>query len=148
MIINKTFGTRRLCDNQNSEVYKAMELGKHVKQLQNKARKDNLIFSIMIARDYIVCSKIKLQMVSNVKCTVVAHLLLSSNLVSSNLWLLLKLKEILKGQYFVFELKVEIAMHNLIKAKQETRMGKWMALNDDYVENKLLILKRNKFNSF
>jgi len=65
------------------------------------------------------------------------------------------LKEALKGQYFISDAEVKVAVHNRIKSEIFfiNGMKKWIknleiyvTLNSDYVlKNKFVILERNKF---
>jgi len=80
-----------------------------------------------------------------VKFTVVPHTPYSPDLAPSDFWFFTKLKEMLKGQRFFSDAKVEAAVCKWISSQPETffmdRMNKWIerlkkcvAVNGDYVE--------------
>jgi len=76
---------------------------------------------------------------------VVPHPPYSPDLAPSDFWLFPELKEVLKGQHFSSDAKVEAAVLKWISSQQETffmdrmnigieRLKKCVALNGDYVE--------------
>jgi len=82
---------------------------------------------------------------TNLKFKVVPHPPYSPDLAPSDFWFFPKLKEILKGQHFSSEAKVEAPVCKWISSHSETffmdGMNKWIeqlkkcvAVNGDYVE--------------
>jgi hypothetical protein len=84
---------------------------------------------------------------------VVPHPPYSPDLAPSDFWLFPNLKETLKGQHFLSDTEVEVAVRKWISSKPETfingmekwieRLKKCVAINGDYVEKYVFSVEEN-----